>query len=74
MRSEINRVFEEYGDIAHVWSTFEMRKSPDSDAFMRGINSISLYYKEDRWWIASWSTQNETDKEIPEKYLLNNNQ
>ena len=51
-----------------------MRKSPDSDAFMRGINSISLYYKEDRWWIASWSTQNETDKEIPEKYLLNNNQ
>ena len=71
---EINRVIEEYGDIAHVWSTFEMRKSPDSDAFMRGINSISLYYKEDRWWIASWSTQNETDKEIPEKYLLNNNQ
>ena len=71
---EINRVIEEYGDIAHVWSTFEMQKSADSDAFMRGINSISLYYKEDRWWIASWSTQNETDKEIPEKYLLNNNQ
>ena len=70
---EINRVIEEYGDIAHVWSTFEMQKSADSDAFMRGINSISLYYKENRWWIASWSTQNEIDGEIPEKYLPNNN-
>ena len=70
---EINRVIEEYGDIAHVWSTFEMQKSADSDAFMRGINSISLYYKENRWWIASWSTQNEIDGEIPEKYLQNNN-
>ena len=71
---EIHRVIEEYGDIAHVWSTFEMQKSADSEAFMRGINSISLYYKEDRLWIASWYTQNETDKERPEKYLLNNNQ
>ena len=70
---EIHRVLEEYGDIAHVWSTFEMRKSEDSDAFMRGINSISLYYKENRWWIASWSTQNEIDGKIPEKYLPNNN-
>ena len=48
-----------------------MRKSADSDAFMRGINSISLYYKENRWWIASWSTQNEMDEKITEKYLPN---
>ena len=66
---EINRVIEEYGDIAHVWSTFEMQKSADSDAFMRGINSISLYYKENRWWIASWSSQYEDDVKVPEKYL-----
>ena len=70
---EINRVIEEYGDIAHVWSTFEMRKSADSDTFMRGINSISLYYKENRWWIASWSSQNEMDEKITEKHLPNNN-
>ena len=66
---EVNRVVEEYGSIVHVWSTFEMRESPDSNAFLRGINSISLYFKDDRWWIASWSTQYEDDIKVPEKYL-----
>jgi len=66
---EINRIVEEYGRIAHVWSTFEMRESLDSDAFLRGVNSISLYFKDDRWWIASWSTQYEDNMKVPEKYL-----
>ncbi len=66
---EVNRVVEEYGHIAHVWSTFEMRESPDSNAFLRGVNSISLYFKDDRWWIASWSTQYEDDVKVPKKYL-----
>ncbi|MFK7831454.1 MAG: hypothetical protein AB8B57_16895 [Congregibacter sp.] len=66
---EINRVVERYGSLAHVWSTYEMRESPDTIAFMRGINSISLYFKDDRWWIASWGTQYEGKEKIPEKYL-----
>lgn len=66
---EINRVVERYGSLAHVWSTYEMRESPDSKAFMRGINSISLYFKDNRWWIASWGTQNEGNEKIPAKYL-----
>jgi hypothetical protein len=56
---ELSRRTEEFGNIAHVWSTFEMRRAPESGAFMRGVNSISLYFKEGRWWIASWSTQYE---------------
>lgn len=54
---EVGRRVERYGSIAHVWSEFEMRASPDDDPYSSGINSISLYFKDDRWWISSWSTQ-----------------
>lgn len=69
---ETNRVVEHYGSLAHVWSTYEMRETPDGKAFMRGINSISLYFKDNRWWIASWGTQYEGKEEIPAKYLPEN--
>ena len=36
----------------------------------RGVTSMSLYYHEDRWWIASWSTQPEGDEPLPQKYLV----
>ena len=66
---EIGRIVEEFGELAHVWSTFEIRNTPDGEVVSRGVNSISLYYHEDRWWIASWSTQPEGDEPLPEKYL-----
>jgi hypothetical protein len=66
---EINRIVEQYGPVAHVFSTFEMRSTKDGLAFKRGINSISLFHDDGRWWIASWSTINETEKALPEKYL-----
>lgn len=66
---EINRITEQYGNIAHVWSTFEMRESQEAKAFMRGLNSISFYFKDDRWFISSWSTQYEGERKIPKKYL-----
>ena len=56
---EVSRKTDEYGNIAHVWSKFEMRKSPKKEAYMTGINSISLFFRDGRWWIASWSTQYE---------------
>lgn len=65
---EINRIVEQFGNLAHVWSTFEMRSSPDGVAQSRGVSSVSLYYRNDRWWIASWSSQNETDEMLPAKY------
>ena len=54
---EVDRRVERYGNIAHVWSGFEMRASPEAEPYSSGFNSISLYFKEDRWWISSWSTQ-----------------
>jgi hypothetical protein len=66
---EISRIVEEYGGLAHVWSTYEVRSTPDGAATSRGVNSISLFYHADRWWIASWSTQLEGKSPLPSKYV-----
>jgi len=66
---EINRVVHEYRDLAHVWSTYELRRTPDGPAFTRGISNIALYFYNDRWWISSWSTQYENEIALPAKYL-----
>ena len=69
--AEIARRVERFGRIAHVWSTYESRHNPDdAKPFMRGINSIQLFYDESRWWIVSVYWQHEsTEHPIPEKYL-----
>ena len=38
---ESKRVMELFENIAHVFSTYESRRTPDGEVFMRGINSIS---------------------------------
>ena len=66
---EVHRIVQQFGNLAHVWSTYEMRISPDGAEFDRGISSVSLYYDENRWRVASWATQNETDEPLPAMYL-----
>ena len=68
---EIARRTEQFDQIAHVWSTYESRhKANDPEPFMRGVNSIQLFYDENRWWIVSIYWQHEsTEHPIPEKYL-----
>src|SRR6266516_6043476 len=68
---EIARRTERFGQIAHVWSTYESRHNEnDPEPFMRGINSIQLYNDCKRWWIVSvyWQQEN-ASAPIPEKYL-----
>jgi hypothetical protein len=64
-----NRV-EEFGSIAHVFSTYESRREQDGTPFARGINSFQLVKLGDRWWVASimWDTER-PDVPIPGKYL-----
>src|SRR6267378_7156022 len=51
---EIARRIEQFGRIAHVWSTYESRHDPSDPApFMRGINSFQLFNDGKRWWILS---------------------
>ena len=50
--TEVHRVTHRVNDIVHVFSTYEMRTTPDGAVFGRGVNSIELYWDGSRWWIA----------------------
>ena len=68
---EIYRKQEVYRHIAHCFSTYESRRTAtDVDPFVRGINSIQLYFDGKRWWILSvfWQSENK-DLLIPKEYL-----
>lgn len=69
--TEVARRTEQFGRIAHVWSTYESRhQANDAEPFMRGINSFQLFNDGKRWWILSVYWQHESpDHAIPEKYL-----
>lgn len=68
---EIARKTENFGNIAHVFSTYESRhKAEDAKPFARGINSIQLMNDGKRWWIVTVFWQGEgPDNPLPEKYL-----
>ena len=68
---EIARRVEQFGQIAHVWSTYESRHdSRDPKPFMRGINSMQLFNDGKRWWIVSIYWQHESAQHsLPEEYL-----
>ena len=60
-----------YGNIAHVFSTYESRhKADDGTPFARGINSFQLVNDGKRWWVMTILWQAETpDNPIPSEYL-----
>jgi hypothetical protein len=67
---ESARTTEQFGQVAHVFSTYESRHDPKGEPFQRGINSIQLYNDGHRWWIASLVWRGEDDKlKLPERYL-----
>ena len=48
---ETGRRIDVFGNIAHVWSAYEARRSPDdAQPERRGINSIQLFNDPDRGW------------------------
>ncbi|WP_339915834.1 hypothetical protein [Yeosuana marina] len=68
---EIHRVTEQFGNIAHVFSTYHcFHSETDRDPFMRGINSVQLMYNGKRWWVMNIFWAQETkENPIPKKYL-----
>ena len=60
---EIDRRIDLFGNVAHVWSIYEARTSPDAaDVERRGINSIQFFKDPDRGWrIVSMIWDNERD-------------
>ena len=68
---EIARRTDRFGNVLHVFSTYEARhKADDAQPFLRGINSIQLYFDGSRWWVVTVFWQPETpDSPLPKDYL-----
>ena len=72
---EVSRRIEKFGNIAHIFSTYEARrKAEDEKPFMRGINSIQLMNDGKRWWIVTvfWQAEDATNP-LPAEYLRSRN-
>ena len=67
---EIHRVIERYGNIAHIFSTYETREAKNGAVKERGINSIQLVFENSRWWVVNvmWTPESREDP-LPERYL-----
>ena len=59
---ELKRIVSKYGNIAQVWSAFEIRTDPETESNIRGLNSIQLHYENGRWFIVSWTCEMESEK------------
>ncbi len=71
---ELARRIDQYGNIAHVFSTYESLHSlSDKMPFARGINSFQLLNDGKRWWVVTIYWQAEApDNPIPKQYLKSN--
>jgi hypothetical protein len=70
IEGEIARRTEQFGDIAHVFSTYEARNRDGGPVIMRGINSIQLVRHDGRWWVVSIMWQHESPASpLPRRYL-----
>jgi hypothetical protein len=72
---EAARRSETFGNIAHVFSTYESRHAKDdAKPFQRGINSIQLMNDGKRWWVVTVFWQGEDEKNpLPPEYLRSRN-
>jgi hypothetical protein len=66
---EIASVSERFGDVVHVFSSYEGRMVDRAEP-IRGINSIQLMHDGTRWWVVTvfWQAEN-ADNPIPPRYL-----
>ena len=71
VEAEIGRVTEQFGLIAHAFSTYESYRSASDDTpFARGINSFQLMNDGNRWWVVSVFWQQEDARyPIPGRYI-----
>jgi len=68
--TSISNKIETFGQMTHVWSTYESRHAKADKPFTRGINSFQLYFDGHRWWVMNIAWQEEDERHpIPEKYL-----
>ena len=59
---ELWREIRQFGEMAHVLSAYETRRSRNGAVMNRGVNSIQLFHRDDRWWISAllWRREGRT--------------
>lgn len=67
---ELSRKIETFGTVTHVFSTYETKEKKDGPVTNRGINSIQLFYDNNRYYIVNifWCAES-MGFELPKKYL-----
>jgi len=67
---ELHQEVEEYGTIAHIFSTYETRETINGPVTNRGINSIQLYNDGNRYYVVTifWCAES-MGFTLPSKYL-----
>jgi len=50
---EVKSVEERFESIAHRFSTYDSKRTPDGEVIAKGINSIQLLWDGERWWIVN---------------------
>jgi hypothetical protein len=68
--SPVAQRVETFGNIAHVFSTYEARHAPGEKPYARGINSFQLVRQGSAWKVMTilWDSERESNP-LPEKYL-----
>lgn len=66
---QVKVITESYGHFAHLWSTYEIRETPDGKATVVGVNSVQAVNDGKRWRVLSvlWEPDT-TAGPLPEKY------
>ena len=69
---ELSRKIETFGTVTHVFSTYETKDKKEGPVTNRGINSIQLFYDNNRYYIVNifWCAES-MGFELPKKYLSN---
>ena len=64
----VNRA-QTFGNVAHVFSSYESRHAPGEKPFQCGINSIQLINDGKRWWVLSilWDEER-PDNPLPPEF------
>lgn len=67
---EIGRVVRRFGNMAHVFSTYEYTTETKPNEKVRGVNSLQLHWDGTRWWISAVSWDEERpNNPIPREFL-----
>jgi hypothetical protein len=70
VEKEIKRVTRKFGNMAHVFSTYEFSTSGKTKMSGRGVNSIEMFFDGKRWWISAVSWDEErAGNPIPKEFL-----